>query len=80
MKGSCLIQEVGREVSKFVERLRVVQRGSGVLEESRLERAGLIDKGFPSTSGGDSCMILGVEGYPIIIYVTRVSRHHHVFY
>lgn len=51
-----------------------------MLEESRLERARLIDKGFPSTSGGDSCMILGVEGYPIIIYVTRVPRHHHVFY
>ena len=56
-KGSCPIQEMGEEVKKFVKRFRGVQRGSDVLEESRLGRAGLIDRGFPSASGGDSCTI-----------------------
>ena len=57
VKRSCPIQEVGEEVKKFVEKLRGVQRGSDVLEESRMGRAGLIDRGFPPTFGSDSCMI-----------------------
>ena len=56
MKRSCPIQEVGREVSNFMERFRAVQKGNDVLKESRLERAGLIDKGFSSLSSGQSCM------------------------
>lgn len=56
-KESCPIQEVGEEVKKFVQRFRGVQRGSDVLEESRLGRVGLIDRGFPSASGSDSCAI-----------------------
>ena len=50
VKRSCPIREVGEEVKKFVERFRGVQRGSDVLEESRLGRAGLIDRGFPPVS------------------------------
>lgn len=62
-------------MKKFVERLRSVQRGSDVLEESRLGRARLIDRGFPPASSCDSCMIwvLGGTlllstrpGYPVI--------------
>ncbi|XP_006485823.3 uncharacterized protein LOC102613000 [Citrus sinensis] len=56
-KGSCPVQEVGREVKKFVDRLRGAQRGSDVLEESRLWRAGLIDRSPPPTPGGYSCII-----------------------
>lgn len=33
--------------------------GSDVLEESKLGRTGLIDRGFSSASGGDSCMLRG---------------------
>lgn len=58
-KKSCPIQEVGREVSNFVDRFRAVHRGSDVLEESRLERIGPIDRGFSSLSSGDSCMTFG---------------------
>ena len=44
-------------MKKFVERIRGVQMGSDVLEESRLGRVGLINRGFPPTFSGDSCMI-----------------------
>ncbi|KAH9704323.1 hypothetical protein KPL70_011410 [Citrus sinensis] len=53
-KGSYPVQEVGREVKKFVERLRGAQRSSDVLEESRLWRAGLIYQSLPPAPGGDS--------------------------
>ncbi|XP_052290930.1 uncharacterized protein LOC127900331 [Citrus sinensis] len=55
-KGSCPVQEVGREVKKFVDRLRGAQRGSDVLDESQLWRAGLIDRSPPPAPGGDSFM------------------------
>ena len=63
-------------MKKFMDRLRGAQRGSDVLEESRLWRAGLIDRSPTPAPGGDSCMIwvsggillllMGL-GYPIII-------------
>ena len=63
-------------MKKFVDRLQGAQRGSDVLDESRLWRAGLIDRSPPPAPGGDSCMIwvsggillllMGL-GYPIII-------------
>ncbi|XP_052299231.1 uncharacterized protein LOC102623630 [Citrus sinensis] len=55
-KGSCPVQEVGREVKKFMDRLRGAQRGSDVLEESRLWRAWLIDRSPTPAPGGDSFM------------------------
>lgn len=33
-----------------------------MLKESRLGRAGLIDRGFSSASGGDSCMVWVLKG------------------
>ena len=74
-KGSCPVPEVGREVKKFVDRVRGAQRGSDVLGESRLWRAGLIDRSPLPAPGGDSFMIrvLGGTlllstglGYPVI--------------
>ena len=75
-KGSCPVQEVGRDVKKFVDRLRGAQRGSDVLDESRLWRAGLIDRSPPPAPGGDSCMIWVSGGYPIITYGTGVPHYH----
>lgn len=43
-------------MKKFVDKLRGAQRGSDVLEESRLRRAGLIDRSPPPAPGGDSFM------------------------
>ena len=62
-------------MKKFVERFRGAQRGSDVLEESRLRRARLIDRSFPPASGGDSCMIwmLGVPRYYLQDWGTSLS-------
>lgn len=49
-------------MSKYVVRIRGVHRGSDVLEESKLGRAGLIDRGFQSASGGDLCMVWVLRG------------------
>lgn len=54
-------------MKEYVERLRSAQRGGDVLEESKLWKAGLVDRSSPPIRGGTACMawvLRGTLSYP----------------